>query len=75
MQESQYLEELFDNVSCYFPINFNPPKNDPLGIKPEQLKLLIEECMTASHKLAGHFIPFLLEKMTAQAVSTKLESL
>ena len=30
-------EELFDVVSCYFPITFNPPKDDPHRITPQQL--------------------------------------
>lgn len=30
-------EEVFDVLSCYFPINFTPPPNDPRGITSDQL--------------------------------------
>ena len=23
-----FIEDVFDKISCYFPINFEPPKND-----------------------------------------------
>ena len=29
-----FLEDIFDKVSCYFPINFVPPKNDKYQITP-----------------------------------------
>ena len=33
-----YLEDAFDRVTCYFPINFTPPKNDKFNIPPGSLK-------------------------------------
>lgn len=33
-----FLEDIFDKLSCYFPINFTPPKDDPYKITPEILK-------------------------------------
>jgi len=29
-----FLEDIFDKISCYFPINFVPPKNDKHNITP-----------------------------------------
>ena len=34
----QLLEQFFDEIVCYFPINFKPPKNDTFKITPEQLQ-------------------------------------
>lgn len=29
-----FLEDIFDKISCYYPINFVPPKNDKYHITP-----------------------------------------
>lgn len=36
---------LFDALSCYFPITFTPPPNDPFGITPEGLTSGLEDCL------------------------------
>ena len=33
----QLAEAFFDEINCYFPIQFKPPKNDTHKITPEQL--------------------------------------
>lgn len=30
----QMIEDIFDKVSCYYPINFKPPKDDKFKITP-----------------------------------------
>ena len=73
--DAQIIEDLFDAVSRYFPINFSPPKNDTNNITPEQLQGLLSRCMLASPKLCHLFLPFLLEKLAAKATKTKIASL
>lgn len=75
VQESQFAEDIYDAVACYFPINFTPPQNDTFKVKPETLKKMLSDCFTASPKLVNHFVPFLLEKLSAKQVDTKLETL
>eukprot|EP01012_Entosiphon_sulcatum_P038522 TRINITY_DN5003_c0_g1_i2.p1 TRINITY_DN5003_c0_g1~~TRINITY_DN5003_c0_g1_i2.p1 ORF type:complete len:1092 (+),score=170.62 TRINITY_DN5003_c0_g1_i2:24-3278(+) len=66
--------ELFDVASCYFPITFTPPPNDPHAIKPEQLKDLLHGCL--SEPVFSLFcVPFLLDKLTSVVTSTKLDVL
>jgi hypothetical protein len=36
---------------------------------------MLNDCFTASPKLVGHFVPFLLDKLSAKQVETKLETL
>jgi len=31
-------QEIFDVVSCYFPITFTPPPNDPFNVSPDDLR-------------------------------------
>lgn len=45
----EQLEESFlDEIACYFPINFKPPKNDAHKITPEMLQSLLAKSMLAS---------------------------
>lgn len=60
-----FIDELFDKISCYFPINFVPPKNDRHQITPEILKEKLARCFLASPLLAPAAFPFILDKMTA----------
>lgn len=68
-----FVDEIFDKISCYFPINFTPPKNDKHMITPTLLKGKLARCFTASNLLAKQAIPFILDKMSATQVETKIE--
>lgn len=70
-----FLEDIFDKISCYFPINFVPPKNDKYQITPQLLKEKLNKCFLASAILADQAFPFILDKMQATQVETKIESL
>lgn len=70
-----FLDEIFDKISCYFPINFVPPKNDKYQITPEVLKDKLARCFLASPLLAQSAIPFVLDKFKATQIDTKKECL
>jgi hypothetical protein len=36
---------------------------------------MLADCFLASPKLIGHFVPFLIEKLSAKQIETKLETL
>lgn len=69
------LQQYFDVISCYFPITFTPPPNDPYGITSEELILSLRKAFAASDLLAKHVLPFLLEKLSSTVVEAKLDSL
>ena len=60
-----FIDEIFDKISCYFPINFVPPKNDKYQITPEILKEKLARCFLASPMLAQSTFPFVLDKLSA----------
>ena len=64
-------------MSCYFPINFTPPKDDKFKITPETLKLKLKSTFLASdHKvIVDNTIPFILEKLATKTQATKIECL
>ncbi|SCZ87643.1 BZ3500_MvSof-1268-A1-R1_Chr2-2g05109 [Microbotryum saponariae] len=41
------IEDLFDVTFCYFPITFNPPKDDPYGITSEDLIVALRSVASA----------------------------
>eukprot|EP00644_Phytophthora_capsici_P008408 jgi/Phyca11/507299/fgenesh2_kg.PHYCAscaffold_26_\ len=69
------LQQYFDVVSCYFPIIFTPPPNDPYGITSEGLILSLRHAFAASDLLAPLVLPFLLKKLASTVVEAKLDAL
>ncbi|XP_045188984.2 MMS19 nucleotide excision repair protein homolog [Mercenaria mercenaria] len=70
-----FVEEMFEVVSCYFPIDFTPPANDPSGITKEDLILGLRRCLAASPKFAEYCLPLLMEKLTSDLKSAKIDAL
>ncbi|NWH60553.1 MMS19 protein, partial [Geococcyx californianus] len=70
-----FVEELFEVTSCYFPIDFNPPPNDPHGIQREDLILSLRAVLASTPQFAEFLLPLLIEKMDSDLQSAKLDSL
>lgn len=70
-----FLEEIFENISCYYPIEFEPPKNDKFKITSKELKDRLNNCFVASPIIAPLAFPFILEKLTSVSAFPKKESL
>ncbi|XP_065833748.1 MMS19 nucleotide excision repair protein homolog isoform X2 [Oscarella lobularis] len=70
-----FAEELFEVVACYFPIDFSPPPNDPHGITKDGLVLGLRRCLAATGKFAKFCVPLLIEKLTSNVKSAKVDSL
>eukprot|EP00730_Choanoeca_flexa_P020184 TRINITY_DN9871_c0_g1_i3.p1 TRINITY_DN9871_c0_g1~~TRINITY_DN9871_c0_g1_i3.p1 ORF type:complete len:1010 (+),score=284.63 TRINITY_DN9871_c0_g1_i3:333-3032(+) len=65
--------ELFDIAACYFPITFNPPKNDPYGVTKEGLVGGLRACMHAHPSFAEPCLKLLLDKASSTINDTKVE--
>lgn len=68
-------EKLFDNTSCYFPISFSPPPDDPFGITTEDLVEALEAAMCASIPIIKFSIPFFIEQINSEQVSARIYAL
>jgi DNA repair/transcription protein MET18/MMS19 len=79
----RFVDELFDVISCYFPITFNPPPNDPiglpcgvclteLGITKMDLVVALRKCLAASPAFAPACMEMLLEKLGSSMESSKV---
>ncbi|XP_061564022.1 MMS19 nucleotide excision repair protein homolog isoform X1 [Cololabis saira] len=71
----KFTEELFEVTSCYFPIDFNPPANDPHGITKEELIRALRAVLTGTPQFAEFLLPLLIEKLDSDVQSAKLDSL
>ncbi|XP_015722476.1 MMS19 nucleotide excision repair protein homolog isoform X2 [Coturnix japonica] len=70
-----FVEELFEVTSCYFPIDFTPPPNDPHGIQREDLILSLRAVLASTPQFAEFLLPLLIEKLDSDLQSAKLDSL
>uniref|UniRef100_H3BBP1 MMS19 nucleotide excision repair protein n=1 Tax=Latimeria chalumnae TaxID=7897 RepID=H3BBP1_LATCH len=70
-----FVEELFEVTSCYFPIDFTPPPNDPHGITREDLIFSLRCVLAATPKFAEYVLPLLIEKLDSEVESAKVDSL
>jgi hypothetical protein len=69
-------EYLFDNSSCYFPISFVPPPDDPFKITPELLSKELFHVLTSSSPMLKLSIPFFIDQIiTNDSEETRIESL
>uniref|UniRef100_A0A8C5H1F7 MMS19 nucleotide excision repair protein n=1 Tax=Gouania willdenowi TaxID=441366 RepID=A0A8C5H1F7_GOUWI len=73
--QGKFTEELFEVTSCYFPIDFSPPPNDPHGITKEELIQTLRDVLTGTPKFAEYLLPLLIEKLDSDVQSSKLDSL
>ncbi|KAG7492628.1 hypothetical protein MATL_G00016300 [Megalops atlanticus] len=71
----KFTEELFEVTSCYFPIDFTPPPNDPHGITQEELILSLRAVLTGTPQFAEFLLPLIIEKVDSEVQSAKLDSL
>ncbi|XP_063049125.1 MMS19 nucleotide excision repair protein homolog isoform X1 [Engraulis encrasicolus] len=71
----KFSEELFEVTSCYFPIDFTPPPNDPHGIKQEDLVLSLRAVLTATPLFAEFLLPLIIEKLDSDVKTAKVDAL
>ncbi|CAF1074796.1 unnamed protein product, partial [Didymodactylos carnosus] len=72
-----YKEELFDVVSCYFPIDFKPrsANDNDQSVTQEQLILSLRTVLTSTNKFAQYCIPMLIEKLDADIQSARIAAM
>ncbi len=69
-----FEEDLFESMSCYFPIDFSPPKGVIGGVTQEELVLGLRKCLSCSGLFAPLAMPLLMEKLSSDLQSAKLDA-
>uniref|UniRef100_T1JH66 MMS19 nucleotide excision repair protein n=1 Tax=Strigamia maritima TaxID=126957 RepID=T1JH66_STRMM len=68
-------EEFFEVISCYFPIDFSPPSNNPHGVTKEDLILTLRNCLAATPVFGPFCLPLLIEKLDSSIIDAKIDAL
>ncbi|CAG2102637.1 unnamed protein product [Medioppia subpectinata] len=69
-----YTEDVFEVISCYFPILFTPTPDDEYGITKEDLSGELHRCFTACPQFAPFLFPLVLEKLESELITAKIDS-
>lgn len=67
-----FNQDLFDSAYNYFPVTFRPPPNDPYGITAQDLKDLLQKCISANQHFAPFAFPALIDKLDSTSVNVKV---
>lgn len=70
---SEFCEEIFEIIACYFPISFRIDESDPNHIKKEQLQEKLLQALSASHLFITYSVPFFMDKVNEVETSEKPE--
>lgn len=68
-------EEMFDVISCYYPIDFHPSPDDPAAVTREDLANALGPCLCAVPEFADSCLILLIEKLDSNLRLAKLDSL
>ncbi|XP_017035991.1 MMS19 nucleotide excision repair protein [Drosophila kikkawai] len=68
-------EEMFEIFACYFPIDFNPSKQDPTAITRDELASKLTNCLVANNEFAEATVVLAVEKLESELLVAKLDSI
>ncbi|XP_075975169.1 MMS19 nucleotide excision repair protein [Anticarsia gemmatalis] len=69
------VDEMFDVISCYFPIDFTPTANDPVTVTRDDLAAALGPCMYALPEFGEQCVVLLIEKLDSNLRVAKIDSL
>lgn len=68
-------EEMFEVISCYFPVDFNPIGSDKGKITRTELANALAPCLCCISEFAEFCLPLISEKLSSDLDTAKLDSL
>ncbi|XP_032516454.2 MMS19 nucleotide excision repair protein isoform X1 [Danaus plexippus] len=69
------VEEMFEVISCYYPIDFHPSPDDPAAVSRNDLAAVLCPCLCAIPEFAEHCLVLLIEKLDSNLRVAKIDSL
>ncbi|XP_026674112.1 MMS19 nucleotide excision repair protein homolog isoform X2 [Ceratina calcarata] len=66
-------EDMFEVISCYFPVDYNPSGTE--GITRDDLAEKLASCLCAVPEFAEYCMPIILDKLNSSVKVAKLDSL
>ncbi|XP_052849379.1 MMS19 nucleotide excision repair protein [Drosophila gunungcola] len=68
-------EEMFEIFACYFPLDFNPSKQDPASITRDGLAAKLTDCLVGNNEFAEGAVVLATEKLESELLVAKLDSI
>ncbi|XP_063220650.1 MMS19 nucleotide excision repair protein homolog isoform X2 [Bacillus rossius redtenbacheri] len=69
------VEEMFEVLACYFPVDFRLKADDPEEVSRDQLAAALQNCLVGSPQFSEWCLPLLLDKLGSSLHRAKLDSL
>ncbi len=69
-----FEEDVFEAMSCYFPIDFSPPRGLEIIVSKEDLVLGLRKCLSTSAMFAPLAMPLFLEKLESDLTEAKIDA-
>ena len=69
-----FEEDVFEAMSCYFPIDFSPPKGSEMLVTKEDLVLGLRNSLSCSAMFAPLAMPLYLEKLDSDLNDAKIDA-
>ncbi|CAH0399929.1 unnamed protein product [Chilo suppressalis] len=69
------VEEMFEVISCYYPIDFHPSPDDPAPVTRQDLANALCPCLCAVPEFGEQCMVLLIEKLDSSLRMAKLDSL
>ncbi|XP_072932864.1 MMS19 nucleotide excision repair protein [Epargyreus clarus] len=69
------VEEMFEVISCYYPIDFHPSPDDPAAVSRDDLAAALCPCLCATPEFGEQCLVLLIEKLDSSLRIAKLDSL
>ena len=70
-----FIEDFFEVLSCYFPVEFSPPKDNPFGITRQDLVDKLHRCLSCTPLFGPYSIALYVEKLSSDMAEAKLDAL
>ena len=69
-----FEEDIFEAMSCYFPIDFSPPKGTEIIVSKDDLVLGLRKSLSTSGIFAPLALPLFMEKLDSEISDAKIDA-
>ncbi|CEF61991.1 MMS19 nucleotide excision repair protein homolog [Strongyloides ratti] len=68
-----FVEDMFDVVACYYPVEYTPPENDTINITKEMLSTACEKCLLSTKSFNSYCHALIQDRLTESDEDNPLE--
>uniref|UniRef100_A0A0K0E0E4 MMS19 nucleotide excision repair protein n=1 Tax=Strongyloides stercoralis TaxID=6248 RepID=A0A0K0E0E4_STRER len=68
-----FVEDMFDVVACYYPVEYTPPENDTINITREMLSTACEKCLLSTKSFISYCHTLIQDRLTESDEDNPIE--